>query len=73
MSHGFGCSATVLLLCCAGQLCGQADEFAKRLVVMIKAGSSEGGGIICGLDARGVYIATADHVAHPGADPVVEL
>src|SRR5713226_3104469 len=71
MSKSFhGSAAVMMLVCSAGQLLGQADEFANRLVVMIKAGSSIGAGIICGLDARGAYIATADHVVRPGMAPV---
>src|SRR5258705_181772 len=62
MSKRFPCSAAaVLLVCGAWPLPAQTDEVANRLVVMIKAGSSVGAGIICGLDAGGAYIATAGH------------
>jgi alpha-tubulin suppressor-like RCC1 family protein len=47
-----------------------AEDRAKQLVVMIKAGVSVGAGIICGLDESGIYIATADHLVRPGPDPV---
>src|SRR3981189_3475117 len=71
MSKSLHCSAAALvLLSGAWQLSGQTDEAAKRLVVMIKAGSSQGAGIICGLEDSGAYIATADHVVRPGVAPV---
>src|SRR5437868_3941083 len=69
MSKRFpGSVAAALLIYSALPLPAQTDEVANRLVVMIKAGSSVGAGIICGLDGKGVYIATADHVIRPGMD-----
>jgi alpha-tubulin suppressor-like RCC1 family protein len=59
----------LIILSRAAPAIGQTDEFANRLVVMIKAGSSQGAGIVCGADTRGIYIATADHVVRPGTTP----